>query len=171
MKNKYEKRGNVTVIFLKRSNGEILETFIDTSDLFLINSFKGSWYAHLDKTSNDFYVYIGLSTGCKKTTMQLHRVVVNAKIGMVVDHKNHNTLDNTKNNLREVTQAVNRQNLKGANINSKTGIRGVTYDKNKNSWRAEVMLNGKFVYRKRFNNIKEAEQAVIEARAKYYIAI
>jgi hypothetical protein len=40
----------------------------------------------------------------------LHRYIMNCPVGMVVDHINHNGLDNRKENLRICTAAQNRMN-------------------------------------------------------------
>lgn len=42
----------------------------------------------------------------------LHREIMNPPKGMVVDHKNHNKLDNRRCNLRICTQAENLRNIK-----------------------------------------------------------
>lgn len=81
-----------------------------------------------------------------------------------VDHINHDTLNNTGENLREVTHAQNQQNKKGPYSNSKSGIRGVVWDKKKLLWIAQIMPNGKFLYRKMFKNIEDANIAVKGAR-------
>lgn len=57
---------------------------------------------------------------------RLHRLVVNAPEGMVVDHLNGDKLDNRTSNLRICTQKENAQNLKG--------VKGYTWDKSKNKW-------------------------------------
>jgi hypothetical protein len=43
MKNGYEIRGEVTSIFLKRKDGKVIETFIDTNDLNKANEHHGIW--------------------------------------------------------------------------------------------------------------------------------
>lgn len=48
----------------------------------------------------------------KKESCYLHRKIMDAPNGMVVDHKNHDTLDCRKSNLRICTQADNCRNIK-----------------------------------------------------------
>lgn len=70
----------------------------------------------------------------------LHRIVLNYKDSLSVDHINGNTLDNRKNNLRIVTQSINQRNLHNFRRNN-TGVIGIQYRVNDNyryfrvSWR------------------------------------
>lgn len=165
MKNKYENRGDVTAIFLNH-NGLKIETLIDTIDLELVSSFKGTWYALFKKEINNFYVVINTYGNKKQSKIRLHRLILNPRSDNVVDHINHNTLNNTRKNLREITNAENQQNQKGASVNCKSGVRGVIWEKRDKLWRSTVKLNGKVEYVKRFKNIEDAEKAVIEARTR-----
>lgn len=45
-------------------------------------------------------------------TVSMHRLIMGQPKGMEVDHINHDTLDNRKENLRVVTTAQNQRNLK-----------------------------------------------------------
>lgn len=68
-----------------------------------------------------------------------HAVVENLPAGMVVDHINHNVLDNRKINLRICTHAENSRNRR-AKVNKKIKYKGVTFDKRskKNPFRAAI---------------------------------
>ena len=77
-----------------------------------------SWY--LKPSGSNFYVIrtirYGIRSENKKMRVLLHRIVVSAKKGEVVDHINGNTLDNRKRNLRICTQHQNMMNNKGGNL-------------------------------------------------------
>jgi hypothetical protein len=72
---------------------------------------------------------------------------MNAKEGDYVDHKDHNTLNNRKNNLNCTTQSINMMNRKGANKNNKAGERNVTLVKKngKPHWLVQFWINEKSV--------------------------
>lgn len=93
----------------------------------------------------------------------LHRLIVDAPKGLEVDHINGDPLDNRRANLRIVTHAQNLQNLKGANANSTTGVRGVCLTRN-GMFTARI----KHLYRERylgtFKTLEEAAQAARAAR-------
>jgi HNH endonuclease len=84
-----------------------------------------------------------------------------------IDHINRNKKDNRIINLREATRSENDQN-KVAQKNSKSGIRGVNWDKSRQLWEARITLNGKTVFRGRFDRIDDAVNAITEARRKFH---
>ena len=74
---------------------------IDLEDLPLIDkAIKTSWYSSKD----EFYVSGG------KPNIIMHRLIMNTPKGKVVDHINHNRLDNRRSNLRNCTQSENARN-------------------------------------------------------------
>lgn len=100
----------------------------------------------------------------------LHRVIMNIILEKeltrlnLVDHINHNTLDNRKENLRIVTYKTNSYNrLKRANCASK--YKGVYVENNK--FRAKITVNGKIVHLGYFNSEKEAAQAYNDVAIKH----
>ena len=161
MKNKYEVRGDVVSIFV-RYKDEVHECLIDIDDLDKAKSVDGTWLA-LKHHTGRYYVRVAMN----KKKVLLHRFLMRPEKSMVVDHINHEPLDNRKGNLRIVTPAQNRQNLSGAKPNSGTGIRGVTLDKSTGNYRTKVYVNNKAICIGAFEDILDAEMAVKQARAKY----
>jgi hypothetical protein len=76
---------------------------IDTEDFERVKDY--SW--HL---SGNGYVLAIMPDRKKKTHFLLHRVIMDPPSDMVIDHINHDTLDNRKTNLRICTQRENMQN-------------------------------------------------------------
>lgn len=76
------------------------------------------------------------------TARWLHREIMGATRGEIIDHINRNTLDNRKENLRYATHSLNQQNRK-VNSNNKSGVRCVYWHKQKQKWHIQVMLNRK----------------------------
>jgi len=85
-----------------------------------------------------------------------------------VDHIDNNGLNNDINNLRACTHKENQENRKGAQKNNKTGIRGVSWDKKRNKYSAQIKHNGKRIYLGRYVTIEEAEKVVIAARKEFF---
>lgn len=126
------------------------EAQIDEADLELVSQYK--WH----KNDNGYAVWRGIKDG-KKQTIRMHRLIMQPPNDMVVDHINHDPLDNRRENLRIVTQSVNMRNMTNQG-------KGYWYSKPIRRWVVDV--NHK--YRGTF--ITEAEaadytQAVREGRA------
>lgn len=82
-----------------------------------------------------------------------------------VDHINHIRTDNRISNLRVATHSQNNWNQQLQRKNT-SGVKGVYWDKNRNKWSAYCCVMGKKHMLGRFSDIKSAENAVIEFRAK-----
>jgi hypothetical protein len=68
--------------------------------------------------------------------------------------------------LRVVTHKQNNENRVGAHRDSKSGVRGVHW--NKGAWEANVCHSGKHIYVGRFKTVEEAEAAVIAKRLEVF---
>ncbi|NIL77153.1 hypothetical protein RhoFasB10_03294 [Rhodococcus sp. B10] len=88
-----------------------------------------------------------------KTTVRLHRLITNAPEGLVVDHKNHDRLDNRRLNLRVVTQRENSRNQQS--------VRGYTWDEAKSKW----MVRYRRKFYGRYDTEDEAARAYRRARS------
>lgn len=84
-----------------------------------------------------------------------------------VDHRNHIRSDNRWVNLREVHgQLENGQNL-SRKANNTSGVTGVYWDKRRQLWVAEIMVNRRKVFLGRFASIGEAAAAREAARSSH----
>jgi hypothetical protein len=138
MKNKFKISDGITVIFLRRKDGTILGTNIETAGLSRAQEFPNTWYASWNPATQSFYVYGKLpAINGQRQTVQLHRWLVADLNGREVDHFNQDTLDNRCNNLRPATSAENCQNKKVDRRNNKSGLRGVSWCNTNKKWIAQ----------------------------------
>lgn len=97
----------------------------------------------------------------------LHRLIIGAKKGEEVDHINGNTLDCRKGNLRIVNRSHNMANTCLRSTNT-SGYKGVSFDKRRNKWYAEITVNYKKIHLGRYVDIIEAAKVYNEAAKKYF---
>lgn len=115
------------------------------------------------KNRNKFYVQKRVNG----KNVYLHRYIMNCPKGKYVDHINHNTLDNRKENLRITTNANNLRNGE-IRVNNKTGVKGVYFDNKRNKYVANIKVNYKGIFLGRFDTLEEATQVRKEAEIKYW---
>jgi len=87
---------------------------------------------------------------------------------MDVDHTCYNKSCVNPAHLRVATRKQNTENREGAQSNSRSGIRGVTWHRLANKWQAQVKHNGKAIYLGLFDNIADAEAAVSAKRLELF---
>lgn len=99
----------------------------------------------------------------------MHQFLVNAG-GKIIDHKNNDTLDNRKSNLRVVENSDNLTNRKSRNKNNTSGHRNVILDKKRNEWVVQLFIDGKNKRLGRFpyDELDKAGIFAEEMRATYY---
>jgi hypothetical protein len=90
--------------------------------------------------------------------LSMHRLVANAPKRMVVDHINHNGLDNRKSNVRLCTKKQNSQNIRPRKGCS-SRYKGVFKPKDRNSFRAIICHNGKHIHLGYFKEEIDAAKA------------
>ena len=81
-----------------------------------------------------------------------------------IDHINGNKQDNRICNLREATNSENMQNVKRAQKRSKSGVKGVSWDKSRNKWTAHICVGGKQRNLGRFDDVQIAASAYKQAQ-------
>jgi len=96
----------------------------------------------------------------------MHRVIMDAPDGMYVDHKNHNRIDNRRENLRVCTPSQNQYNRAGLNKTSK--YKGVFWHKKDKRWRSAISKNKKRYYLGSFKKEEDAAKAYDKASRKMH---
>lgn len=84
-----------------------------------------------------------------------------------LDHINGDKLDNRIENLRPATKQQNEWN-KGDFSSNTSGIKGVSWSKQKNKWRAYIWKDRKQINLGLFDDIETAKIVVDEARVVYH---
>ena len=84
-----------------------------------------------------------------------------------IDHIDGNSLNNNIENLRQATRSEQLCNT-GLRKTSKSGVKGVSWDSNRNKWTVVVTKNKQTMYRNRFDDLELAQLVAIEARDKYH---
>jgi hypothetical protein len=88
----------------------------------------------------------------------MHREIAGPGPGQVVDHINHDGLDNRRCNLRVCSHAENVRNQRGQYGRS-SRYKGVSRDRRLGKWRAQIWHNGKHTYL----GLHDSETAAAEA--------
>jgi hypothetical protein len=97
----------------------------------------------------------------------LHRIIMDCPNDMVIDHIDHNKLNNMKSNLRICTKHQNNMNQSKPK-NNKSGVLGVCWCKGKEKWEAHIALNNKRIHLGYFDNLEDASRARKDAEIKYF---
>lgn len=104
--------------------------------------------------------YVACKVG--KVLIYLHRLLLGALPGSVVDHRNGDRLDNRESNLRICTHAENMRNRKVSKSN-KLGIKGVWFDASRGRYRSELRAAGSRFSLGSFSTAAEAHAAYVTA--------
>jgi hypothetical protein len=99
--------------------------------------------------------------------VSLHREITGAKKGETVDHRNGNTLDNRRQNLRVCTARENWQNRKRDGRNT-TGYKGVSKRHYGKKFRAYIYDKGKQKFLGDYDLAEEAAKAYDQAAVALY---
>lgn len=134
---------------------------VDDEDFEKVSRYK--WFAAYDSKMKSFY-----ARRCKnRKNIHMHREIMNPSKKMVVDHINHNTLDNRRENLRICTSVQNHRNVK-VRFDNNSGYKGVIFHKRDKKWSAVIRYAGKQKWLGYFENKIDAVNARLAATIKFH---
>lgn len=175
--NDYKSIDNYVVIFLPRRDGRIFETLIDLEDLERIKNlgyhWNAGWNPHTKSWVAQASEYLGYWDNKGHTITHYLAIEIMQSDKLDVNHKNHDTLDNRKYNLDVITNLQNIIHRRGANPNSKSGVRNVCWSEQTQRWLVQFQVNGKNKcfgrYKKEF--LQQAIELADKIREELYGAI
>lgn len=141
------------------------EVVIDDEDFKTVSGI--AWTVTPKSSRGGPYVIKHKMVNGKKRIVFLHRFLLNEPGGKEVDHKNGDTLDNRKANLRIASHSNNQWN-RWRNKNNKTGFKGAHYCIRDKKYRARIFKDGKCVSLGNYNTPEEAYDAYCEASVKLH---
>lgn len=141
-----------------------LFALVDSVDYENLNQWR--WYAK--KGRKTFYAWRNSKTlNGKRSTIQMHCVIVDSGGEKEVDHRDGNGLNNTRGNLRASTVSENTRN-RTKRVDSASNYKGVHWHKRDQKWWSQIMVNGKSKWLGYFENPIEAAHAYDAAALKLH---
>jgi hypothetical protein len=122
-----------------------------------------NWHAAWARDTKSFYAARWRGNGkegSKRIWMHKEVLLTNGQ----VDHKNHDSLDNRRLNLRKCTGTQNNWNMRQSRRNT-SGVKGVWRKGSK--WEARIGVNKKKIYLGSFATLELAAGAYRDAAEKY----
>lgn len=155
--NKYDLSGEYGIGWTLNANDEFyfdLEDYDKIKDYCWLTAVKGNRYRCLRAD---------LCSPSKEKSIQMSNVVM----GKNCDHINRNPLDNRKENLRFATPTENARNA-SIGVNNTSGFIGVFWEKDRNKWSAQIVVNYHNIRLGSFENKEDAIIARLKAEYKYF---
>src|SRR6185436_20302811 len=125
---------------------------VDDEDYEYLNQWK--WFARYNPHTHSFYAARSEYNPEVKVqrTLLMHRYIIGITNPQILcDHRNHNTLDNRKENLRMSNAAQNRANSRPCR-NTTSKYLGVSLRKDIRKWQAQIRINSRVTHLGFFEN-------------------
>lgn len=108
--------------------------------------------------------------GPKQLAILLHRVIAEragCSMANQIDHIDQDKVNCRRDNLRSATNSQNQANSKKPRHNT-SGYKGVTWNKSRHKWQAQIRVHGKQITLGRYSDKLEAYAAYCDAQRRYF---
>jgi len=139
---------------------------VDPADYKRLRGYQ--WIAK--KGRNSFYAQRRVATGKagKKALVYMHQEIIEVPEPMVVDHINHDGMDNRRANLRAASRSENMYHRKKCSGATHSKYKGIYWRKKNRKWQAMITFERKRIHLGCFRNEIEAAKAYDRAAMKYH---
>ena len=135
-------------IIINSKKRGIKEVLVDDEDFDFLNKYKWSLAGH-----DQYYYAVGW---VNSRSIRMHRLIMKEdNKSVLIDHKDHNGLNNQKINLRRATYSQNGMNRR-VKSTSLSQYLGLGWCKRRKRWIASITQNGKPTFLGWFKDEKEA---------------
>jgi hypothetical protein len=135
---------------------------VDDDDFLWLTKWKwcAAWYSD---TKSFYAMRMERAKNGKWRSISMHRQILGLEHGdkRQVDHINHKTLDNRRDNLRTVNHAENQWNQR---IRS-----GYSWQRKTRKFQAQIQINKKKKHLGYFDTPEQAKEAYLAAKARYHV--
>lgn len=149
---------------IKLTQGQV--ALVDDNDFSFLSLWK--WYAAKTTGSKGFYAVRKTRIDGVRRMLYMHRVVAD-RCGItsrMIDHRNRNSLDNRRHNLRAATPAQSSMNRNKWDSSSR--FKGVSWHTRQKKWTANIRVDRKLKHLGSFNSELDAARAYDTAARKSF---
>jgi hypothetical protein len=140
-------------------------TIVDPPDFYRLNSFD--WLCS-GRDDNLYAARVIRTPTGRLNTILMHKEILDAPPGLLVDHTNTDSLDNRRSNLRLATPSQNSCNSRRDKSKTLSRFRGVSFSKRKQKWFAAIRANGRKLWLGYFDSELSAAKAYDRAAIQYH---
>lgn len=139
-----------------------LVILVDDEDFASLSRHK--WYVH--KIRQYLYAFRDIYSAPRQyRRIYMHREIAGLKPGdrTLVDHRDHNGLNNQRDNLRTCTEQGNGANRKKAARPYTSAFKGVCFHRRARKWQAQIMVDQREIYLGSFESELDAAKVYNKA--------
>lgn len=103
----------------------------------------------------------------QKHWVTMHRMIIGALPGVLIDHRDGDGLNNRRTNIRIASPTGNAQNRR-PRVGNTSGFKGVSWDSRAERWHVQIAINGKNTHVGHFDLKEDAARAYDVAALRHF---